>query len=127
MIGYRFYMKASAIAILLLLNLSSTLLIKYSPAFYSKGKVLLAAVILLVLIYFFRALIWLYLGNIFQISYIYPFLGLNYVLSIFVGLLIFDEPFLWHRMAGAVIILGGVWIISTSMHQIEETDFPTVH
>lgn len=115
----RSYILALSVAFLLFLNLGSGILIKMSPIYY--GRYLLLGSLMLVVsgIYFLRTLMWLLLGKHYQISYVYPLLSINYVLSLFVGTTVFHEPFIWRRLAGAVIILCGVSLLSFSKHRNE--------
>lgn len=108
-----------SIIILLLLNLGSGILIKYSPSYYEDYVLLGGLVILLSGIYFFRALMWLFLGKRYQLSYVYPLLSVNYVLSLLVGMTVFQEPFSGRRLTGSLIILIGVALISFSRHRDE--------
>lgn len=108
---------ALCIIFLLFLNLGSAILIKMSPAYYER-YILLGGVILAVSgIYLLRTIIWLFLGRHYQISYVYPLLSINYVLSLFVGMAVFHEPFDLRRFAGAMVILCGVSILSFSKHR----------
>lgn len=107
------------IAALLFLNLGSSVLIKFSPNYYGEYFLLGGLVILLLGVYFCRTLIWLFLGKRYQLSYVYPLLSVNYVLSLFVGMLVFNEPFTTQRLVGALIILVGVFLISFSKHRYE--------
>ncbi len=114
-------MKYAAVLALLALNLSGTLLIKVSPRVYHQFLLLGALVGSMLVIYGLRAAIWLVLGRRYQLSYIYPVLGINYVLSLFVGMAVFNEPFIWQRMFGAVVILFGVSLLSFSTHRDEKS------
>ncbi len=71
------------------------------------------------MIYALRAVFWLLVGKRYQLSFIYPVLGINYVLSLFVGMLIFDEPFRLRRLVASVIILCGVILITYSKEKNE--------
>jgi drug/metabolite transporter (DMT)-like permease len=62
---------------------------------------------------------WLFLGKRYQLSYVYPLLSVNYILSLFVGVTVFHEPFVLQRLIGAMIILCGVSLISFSKHRNE--------
>lgn len=112
------------VLLLLVMNLIGAILIKISPQHYHDGFLLALLGIALVGTFGLRAMIWLLLGKRYQLSYVYPFLGINYVLSLFVGMLVFGEPFIWRRLFGAVIILLGVAILSRSQHRSEENAGP---
>jgi drug/metabolite transporter (DMT)-like permease len=103
--------------LLLVLNLAGLVLIKFSPQYYHNIFLLGFLVVSLVGIYALRSVIWLILGERYQLSFVYPILGINYVLSLFVGMAVFHEPFVWRRIAGAVIILSGVTLLSLSKHR----------
>jgi drug/metabolite transporter (DMT)-like permease len=110
---------AASIAVLLLLNLGSGILIKLSPGYYGRVAILLVLIGVVAFIYFLRTLMWLFLGRHYQLSFVYPFLGINYVLSLFVGMSVFGEPFVGRRLAGALVILCGVTLLSFSRHREE--------
>lgn len=106
-----------SIGLLLILNLGAGILVKVSPAYYG-NPVLMCLLITGVLgLYFVQTLMWLYLGRHYQLSFVYPFLGVGYVLSLFVGMAIFHEPFILRRLIGAIIIVLGVAFLSFSKHR----------
>jgi len=108
-----------SIAILLLLNLGAGVLIKFSPNYYGDYILLGSLAVLLSGIYFCRALMWLFLGKRYQLSYVYPLLSVSYVLSFSVGMVVFHEPFVVRRLIGSLIILSGVSLLSLSRHRHE--------
>ncbi len=108
-----------SVVFLLFLNLASGVLIKLSSGYYGRWMFLAALIVIISGIYFLRTIMWLLLGRHYQISYVYPLLSVNYVISLFVGMLVFHEPFNLQRLMGAVIILCGVTLISFSKHRNE--------
>jgi len=108
-----------SVLFLLFLNLGSGILIKMSPAYYGRYFLLGSLILVVSGIYFIRTLMWLFLGRHYQISFVYPLLSINYVLSLFVGMAVFHEPFILQRLIGAMIILFGVTLISFSKHRNE--------
>lgn len=104
---------------LLFLNLAAAVLIKLSPCYYGELPVLLGLLAGLVAIYGLVAFAWLLLGRRYQLSYVYPLLSLNYVLSLVVGMAAFHEPFNGRRWAGALVIVVGVAVVSRSKHRME--------
>jgi drug/metabolite transporter (DMT)-like permease len=121
------YIFMLSVVFLLLLNLGSGILIKKSPEYYGNYLMLGSLILSVSGIYFLRTLIWLFLGRHYQLSFVYPLLGINYVLSLFVGMAVFDEPFVWRRLAGTVIILCGVTLLSFSKHRkdVRNAEVPT--
>ena len=113
------YILVLSVAFLLFLNLGSGILIKISPEYYGDYFLLGSLIISVSGIYFLRTLLWMYLGKHYQLSFVYPILGINYILSLFVGMAVFHELFVWRRLAGAVIILCGVTLLSLSKHRNE--------
>lgn len=99
---------------LLFLNLFSSVIIKLSSFYDFDLLVLTCLVFALIIIYVLRTVFWLLIGRYYQLSFIYPVLGINYVLSFFVGVLIFDEPFRLRRLVASVIILCGVILLTFS-------------
>jgi drug/metabolite transporter (DMT)-like permease len=109
------------VAPLLALNLGSYVLIKLvgqeSPAINIAVRFLLLA--MLGCCYALMVLMWLWVGRRYQLSYVYPLVGLNYVIAVFVGVLIFAEPFSVQTLCGAMITTFGVALLSTSPHRME--------
>lgn len=114
------------IPVLLVLNLLSAALIKNTPHYYQAPIILTCIAMVLVVIWIARAVMWLVVGKRYQLSYIYPLLGLNYLLAFIVGIIFFDESFSWRRLVGVVIIFAGVYLVSQSPHQVNETRAPEV-
>ena len=115
----RWFVLTSSVLFLLFLNLASWFLVKISPAFYGQYLMLAGLIAVVTGSYLIQTIIWLWLGRYYQISYVYPMLSINYVLSLFVGMIVFHEPFVLQRFVGAVIILVGVVFISSSRHRHE--------
>jgi drug/metabolite transporter (DMT)-like permease len=105
------------IILLLFLNMASGVLIKISAQYHANYYALAVVTSAIVFFYLLRTLVWLFLGKYYQLSYVYPFIGLNYILSVFVGVLFFDEDFQMKRLIGSILILCGVLIITRSKHQ----------
>ncbi len=108
---------AAAIVLMLALNLAGAFLIKTMSGLGSEN---LSWVVLLglgvVVVSAARVGTWLALGKRFQLSFIHPFLSLNYVLAVFLGMAAFDEPFRAGRLVGGVIIAASVVLLSRSSH-----------
>lgn len=73
----------------------------------------------LILTYGLKFTFWLILHRRFQLSFIYPFLSLNYFLSIFLGKVLFGEPVNLMKIIGSAIIVAGVIIITMSSKKLE--------
>ncbi len=114
---------AAAIGLMLVLNLAGSFLIKTMTRFWPGQPVvfvLLAAGVVAVSVG--RIGVWLALGKRFQLSYIHPFLSLNYVLAVFLGMVAFDESLRPGRLLGALIIAISVTLLSRSPHAREHGD-----
>lgn len=48
----------------------------------------------------------------FDLSYVFPFLSLNFVLVTLLSILILNEPFSWNKIIGVCVIVLGVFIAS---------------
>ncbi len=108
---------AAAITLMLVLNLSGAFLIKTMTRFWPEQPLLFVVLALgVVVISIGRVGTWLALGKRFQLSYIHPFLSLNYVLAVFLGMAAFDEPFRMGRLVGGLIIAISVMLLSRSPH-----------
>ena len=63
-------------------------------------------------LYALATLIWLYLLSRFDLSYIYPFVSLSFVLAVIVSVYVLGEDVSWNRWAGVVVIGFGVYLVS---------------
>lgn len=97
---------------LLALNLSGGIVGKYIAL--SSGLHALILVGVLFSTFGLRALAWMVMGKRFQLSYVYPFMSLNFVLAAFVGHLLFGEEVTGLRIAGSLFLVAGVTVLSTS-------------
>ena len=106
---------------LLLLNMGSFVLIKFlgqgSQTMHLVTQLLLLG--LLGVSYMTMMMLWLWIGKLYQLSYVYPLLGLNYVFAVMVGAALFNDPFTWQSLLGGIIIATGVAILSTSPNRLE--------
>jgi len=76
---------------------------------YSNGYVI-SAVFLTIL----TALVWILAVSRTQLSFVYPFMALSYVLVALFSLLIFKEDVTIFRWLGIVVICFGVFLVSRS-------------
>jgi drug/metabolite transporter (DMT)-like permease len=65
-------------------------------------------------IYFFAAGLWLFVLSKVEVSMAYPFLALGFVLVAVFGRLVFHETLSPARIAGTLLICGGVALIARS-------------
>ena len=111
----------AAMAAVLVLNLAGSFLIKLMTRYWPDQYVLLgvlgAAVVLVSLL---RVVMWIFLGRRYQLSYAHPFLSLNYVVAVFLGMAAFDEPLRWQRVVGGALIALSVAGLARSRHRREE-------
>ena len=110
----------SLLLLWLFLNISGGILIKYTAIYHEKLWLLLFLFVLLLGTFGARAVVSLVLGQKYQLSYVYPFLGLNYIFSVVVGIILFNEQFIWQRFAGCLIILAGVTLLMFSKNKDEK-------
>jgi len=106
---------------LLVLNLGCYVLIKLIGSDSMQGNLLTQLTLLFVLgcAYLAMTLMWLRLGKHYQLSFIYPIVGLNYVVAAILGVMAFGEPFAWQVFVGAASITTGVALISSTPHRHE--------
>ena len=62
----------------------------------------------------FAGISWMLAMTRFEISYAYPWVGLNFVLMLIFGVLIFDESFNMTKMIGTILVVAGIVIIAQS-------------
>lgn len=103
----------------ILLNLAGAVLGKYIAVSLSHVYICLALFALLCGVYLLRTVYWVVVGRRWQLSFLYPVLSVSYLASLVLGMFLFKEPFMWNRLFGALVIVGGVLIISTSPHRHE--------
>lgn len=109
-----------AIAAVLALNLAGSFLIKLMARLGPDPLVLFVLIGgLVILVAALRVFGWLLLGRYFQLSFIHPFLSINYVLAVFLGMAAFDEPFAWNRLLGGAVITASVLMLTRSKNQRE--------
>lgn len=65
-----------------------------------------------ILCVFFCCVFWLMALARFELSYVFPFLSLNFVLVTVLSMPILHEPFSWQRIIGVGVIVLGVFIAS---------------
>lgn len=107
------------IALWLFFNLGGGLLIKYSALYHDRIWMLAFFFVMLMGTFGARAVVSVILGQYYQLSYVYPFLGLNYVLSMIAGILLFQEKFDCLRLAGSLVIVLGVFLLMFSKNKEE--------
>lgn len=55
---------------------------------------------------------WMLTMSKFEISYAYPWIGLNFVLMLLFGVIFFEEPINFPKILGTFMIVGGLAAIS---------------
>ena len=105
---------------LLFFNLLGAMLVKFIGSGDWELLALGFLLIVLFVTYSIRVFIWMYLGRTMQLSFVYPFIGLNYILSFLIGLTIYGESFSIMRLAGSLFILAGVVVLSRSTSKKDE-------
>jgi len=101
------------------INLMSVIASKYIGMNLAFSGVLVLWLLILVVTYGLKFSFWFILHRKFQLSFIYPFLSLNYFLSLLLGRLLFGEPITLKKIIGSVIIVAGVFIITLSGKKLE--------
>ena len=110
---------ALVIVLALALNMAGAVIAKYL-AMSNGFNVLCVALFALLLVSFgMRVVFWIVVGKRWQLSFIYPVLSINYLISFLLGMYLFNEPFHLIRCLGACIIAGGVLVVSLSEHRYE--------
>jgi multidrug transporter EmrE-like cation transporter len=65
-------------------------------------------------LYGFGTLLWLTALARVDVSQAYPFVGLGFVLTAILGCVIFGDPLTPQRIAGILVVVGGVWLVAQS-------------
>lgn len=109
--------------LIIILNISISLLSiiasKYIGINLNLSGILVFWLSVLILTYGLKFIFWLILHRKFQLSFIYPFLSLNYFLSLFLGKILFGEPITLMKIIGSIVIVSGVLIITMSSKKLE--------
>lgn len=111
----------SVVLVAVLLNISGAIIGKYIALADEWFYDIISLGVLLICVYIGRMQFWTYVSRIYQLSYIYPFLSINYLASFGLGMLLFSESFSWEKLIGSLIIGSGVLVISMSKYKVEET------
>lgn len=101
------------------INLLSIIAGKYIGLNLSFSGILIFWLSVLAITYFFKFVFWLILHRKFRLSFIYPFLSLNYFISLLLGKILFQEPITLKKIIGSIIIVFGVFILSMSSKKME--------
>lgn len=60
----------------------------------------------------FAGIAWMLTMTRFEISYAYPWIGLNFVLMFVFGVLLFNESFSATKLLGTLLVVGGIIVMS---------------
>jgi multidrug transporter EmrE-like cation transporter len=60
----------------------------------------------------FAGISWMLAMSRFEISYAYPWVALNFVLMLFLGVLFFGETFNLAKLAGTLLVVAGIVVIA---------------
>ena len=64
--------------------------------------------------YGFVTLLWIYVLSKVRLTLVYPFTALTFVLVYLFGIVILQEPATTRALVGIVLVLGGLFLISTA-------------
>lgn len=101
------------------LNLAGAVMGKYLALNLDSLRITLMLGGVLALVYLGRILFWIWAGKHFQLSYLYPFVSISFVLSLGLGHSLFNELITIPRFLGSVFIVLGVFILSRSKNRRE--------
>ena len=107
---------AIGIITLLFLNAVGGIVGKYIAL--SSGWLVLVLTIALFGSFGARAVAWIQMGKHYQLSYVYPFMSLNFVMATFLGQWLFNEPVTLGKVIGSALIMTGVLVLSTSKSMV---------
>lgn len=66
------------------------------------------------LLYALSAVVWLFVLARLDLSVAYPFVGLGFILTMFAGVALFDEPLNTPRTLGTLMVCAGVCLVARS-------------
>lgn len=105
------------------INVAAQLLLKQGVAAVNFSAPILSLIMSLIMnwyifagvsIFVISLFLWLYLLSQFELSFLYPFGSLSYVLAAVGGYVFFSENFSFYRGAGIFFILLGVFFVAKS-------------
>jgi len=102
------------------LNIIGSVAGKYIGINLGNIRLMVVWIFILCLSLLSRTATWAFLNKRFKLSFIYPILSLNYLLSLIIGRILFDEPITPTRILGTAIIVFGVFFITISKDRLEE-------
>lgn len=65
-------------------------------------------------LYTLGAVLWLLVLARVDLSYAYPFVGIGFILTMILGWLLLNESLGGARLAGTLLVVAGVWLVSSS-------------
>ena len=65
-------------------------------------------------LYALGAVLWLLVLARVDVSYAYPFVGIGFIFTMVLGWWVLGEPLGFVRLAGTLLVVGGVWLVSHS-------------
>jgi len=110
---------AIIIVLTISINLMSVIASKYIGMNLNISGTLILWLCILVLTYGLKFAFWFILHRKFKLSFIYPFLSLNYFFSLLLGKILFAEPVTLRKIIGSVVIVAGVFVITLSGKKLE--------
>lgn len=116
-----------AIAVTVLLTVYGQLILRWQisaagqPPTDGMGKIQFLADLLLqpwvlssICATFVAGLAWMLALTRFELSYAYPWMGVNYLLVLFLGIALFGEQMSWGKIVGTLLIVVGLIILAKS-------------
>lgn len=65
-------------------------------------------------LYVIAAIVWLFVLARADLSFAYPFVGIGFILTMLLGWVILGETLGAARLLGTLLVVGGVWLVSSS-------------
>lgn len=65
-------------------------------------------------LYALAAIVWLFVLARADLSFAYPFVGIGFILTMLLGWAILGETLGAARLIGTLLVVGGVWLVSSS-------------
>ncbi len=81
---------------------------------FSDGWLLFLLSLLLGATFFARAVAWMWAGKHYQLSYIYPFMSINFIVATLIGSWLFHERITFGKVVGSLLIVLGVYVLTNS-------------
>ena len=100
-------------------NMVSIVAGKYIAIDFKISRTFIIWLVVMLASYAAKLLFWIILHRKFRLSFIYPILSINYIVSLILGKSLFGEDITIYKIIGTVVLVAGVFLILLSRQKTE--------